>query len=325
MPYLPLYYNWLSDNVVQPVRSALHLRPQELQDAFTKLDLLAARLRQPPPVEVEADLLPLLKRAIIHARRTLAFDVEKRSSFTVNHNVRVTLEEGLNQFSALMEQEWFKSTEIARSPKITDFLSIHWAEDFAKNTSNLQLAERDYDEKFHILNAPSLFIPDLVYYRAASELRGTPLCVAYIDIDDFKKFNTSYGEPRVDRDVLPKFMSALEAHIYAHGHSYRFGGDEYAVILPNASTDQAISFLASFQDKLRELDYFGIKERTEISVGIFEVNESSMQTDREIEERAAFAKNYAKKNGKNCIATYQGQSSQDKDLYVASNGHSKNG
>ena len=314
--HVVLYYNWLSENVNQPIARALNLQPQELEDAFRKLTLLIDRLSQSPPAEVESDLLPLLKKAIIHARRTQAFDVERRSVLTINHDIRIRLEEGLSLFSALMEQDWFKNTEFAGSAKITDFLSIQCAEEFAQQKMNLQLAARVYDEKFHILNAPSLFIPDLAYYRATCELRSTPLCVAYIDIDDFKRFNTLYGEPRVDRDVLPKFMSVLEAHIYSHGHAYRFGGDEYAVILPNTSSVQAISFLASFQHKLRKLDYFGIERRTEVSIGIVEVNECSVQTDREIEERAASAKNHAKKNGKNCIAAYKGQSSQDKDVYV---------
>jgi hypothetical protein len=47
-----------------------------------------------------------------------------------------------------------------------------------------------------------------------------------LDIGLFKDFNTAFGEPRVDRDVLPIFMSELEAHIYWHGYAYKFGGDE---------------------------------------------------------------------------------------------------
>ncbi len=317
--YVVKYNNWLSENVAEPVRSALGLQPQELIDTFEKLSQLMAHLSTSPSEEIELDFLPLLKNAIIHARRSEAFDIERRSGFTFNHDLRARLDERLCLISIVMNQEWFKITEFSKSPGITDYLSIQYAEELIKQKKNLQLSERVYDEKFHILTAPSLFIPDLAYYRATCGLRSTPICVAYLDIDDFKRFNTLYGEPRVDRDVLPKFMSSLESHVYSHGHAYRFGGDEYTVILPNMSSSQAIDFLKYFQTKLRKLAYFEIDHRTEVSVGIFEVSENSIQTDREVEERAAFAKNFAKNNGKNCIATFKEQDYEDKSVYVVQN------
>lgn len=317
--YVVNYNNWLSENVNQPVMRALGLQPQELGDIFRKLPQLIALLSTSSSEEIGPDFLPLLKKAIIHARRSEAFDIEKRSGFTFNHDLRDRLDERLYLISIVMNQDWFKITEFSGSPRITDYLSIQYAEEILKQNKNLRLGERVYDEKFHILTAPSLFIPDLAYYRATCELRSTPICVAYIDIDDFKQFNTLFGEPRVDRDVLPKFMSSLESHVYSHGHAYRFGGDEYTVVLPNMSSFQAIDFLKSFQMKLRELAYFAIDKRTEVSVGIFEVSENSIQTDREVEERAAFAKNFAKNNGKNCIATFKDQDYEDNAVYVVQN------
>jgi len=317
--YVGKYNNWLYENVDMPVKHALGLQPQELDDTFKKLSQLMAHLSTSPSEEIDSDFLPLLKKAIIHARRSEAFDIEKRSGFTFNHDLRARLDERLCLISIVMNQDWFKITEFSGSPRITDYLSIQYAEELLKQKRNLRMGERVYDEKFHILTAPSLFIPDLAYYRATCELRSTPICVAYLDIDDFKQFNTLYGEPRVDRDVLPKFMSSLESHVYSHGHAYRFGGDEYTVILPNMSSSQAIDFLKSFQKKLRELAYFAIEERAEISVGIFEVSENSIQTDREVEERAAFAKNFAKNNGKNCIATFKDQDYEDSAVYVVQN------
>ena len=317
--YVIDYNNWLSENVGEPVRRVLGLQPQELGDTFEKLSHLITDLSTSPSQEIDSDFLPLLKKAIIYARRFVASDIERRSGFTFNHDLRDRLDEKLSLISMVMNQDWFKITEFSGSPRITDYLSIQCAEELLSQKKNLQLGQRLYDEKFHILTAPSLFIPDLAYYRATCELRSTPICVAYLDIDDFKQFNTLYGEPRVDRDVLPKFMSSLESHVYSHGHAYRFGGDEYTVILPNMSNIQAVDFLRSFQTKLQELAYFAIDERTDVSVGIFEVGENSIQTDREVEERAAFAKNFAKNNGKNCIATFKDQEYEDNAVYVVQN------
>jgi len=311
--------NWLAQNVDTPVKELLGMQPKQLIDIFSDLTLLRSYLSTNPSKDIESRLLPLLKKAIITKRQKQAFAVEERSGYTFNPDLREMLEKSLQPFSSVMDQDWFKETQIDGFPKITDFLSIQQAEKCLKQSRTICLNERIYDEKFHILNAPSLFLPDLNYYRAICELRSVPLCIAYLDIDKFKDFNTKYGEPRVDRDVLPRFMSALEAHVFCHGHAYRYGGDEYVIILPNMSVSQAIIFLKLFQEELQKLQYFEIDEHPEVSIGIFQVSKNSIQTDREVEERSACAKNFAKENGRNCIATFKGQNHTEKDLYIEKN------
>src|SRR2546425_702086 len=99
-------------------------------------------------------------------------------------------------------------------------------------------------------------------------LRGGAVLVGYIDIDSFKAFNTKYGETSVDRYLLPRFMRTLEAHTLFHGHTYRFGGDEYMVLLPNMSFDHGMNFLADLPRKLSVLDYGEITEKTTVSIGV---------------------------------------------------------
>ena len=311
--YIIKYKNWLAKNVDAPINTILGIRPKEIGKIFEDLILLRDYLSKTPsdykiPTDyIETECLPLLKKAIIHTRRSEAYNIEKRSGFTFNHDLRIRLENELKPFKNLMSSNWFKNTQLPRFPKLTDFISIQHAETHLKKEQKLSLHKRIYDEKFHILNAPSLFLPDLSYYRITCELRKLSLCVAYIDIDDFKQFNTEFGEPIVDRDILPSFMSALEAHVYHHGHAYRYGGDEYVVLLPNMSSLQACQFLESFQNKLENLKFFKINKRLEVSIGILEVSENDIETDREIEDKAAKAKNFAKESQKNCIAAYKGQ------------------
>ena len=131
---------------------------------------------------------------------------------------------GLEQ---LMAAPWFAATSALRVPRLTDYMSIRHAEAVLPQAPPLR--PREYDEKFHILEAPGLFLPDLAHYRARCALRGASIAVAFIDIDDFKAFNVQHTETAVDLHVLPPFMESIEAHVFAHGHAYRFGGDEYLI------------------------------------------------------------------------------------------------
>ncbi len=310
------FNNWICNNVDKPVQDKIGFRPAQLEDTIADLKELMSILANKPTANVESGFLPLLKRAIIHERRDQAFDIERRSGFTFNHEIRTRLKESLKPLSTLMRQKWFASTTVAGCPRLTDFLSIQVAEDILRKNRIIQLPDRVPDEKFRILNAPSLFHPDMNYYRATCELRGRPFSVAYVDIDDFKQFNSEFSEPIVDRDVLPRFMSSLEAHLYSHGSAYRYGGDEYAILLPNMSGSQATGVLTDFQVTLQDLKYFQIERRIQVSIGVVEVREDSFLTNHEIEQGAAQAKKFAKKKGKNRIAMYQRQSCAVKDLYI---------
>lgn len=162
------------------------------------------------------------------------------------------------------------------------------------------MRERQYDEKFHILQSPNLF-----HFRAKCEDREATLAVAFLDIDDFKKLNAAHNETKVDRNLLPRFMQTIESHVYHHGYAYRQGGDEYLVILPSISKPLAVDFFGELRRKLSELRYFDTSEQTTVSIGLCLAGPECPLTDRELRERANEAKEFAKKNGKNCIAIYQ--------------------
>ena len=101
---------------------------------------------------------------------------------------------------------------------------------------------------------------------------------------------------------------------FQHGFAYRYGGDEYVILLPSLSSTIAFHFLDALRTSVAEIKYRHVEERTTISVGFCSIDEDTYLTDREIENRANKAKNFAKKNGKNCIATYQGRRFEEDEL-----------
>lgn len=290
--------------------------PREIQSVLAGWEQIrqVVERKKPEPIDLAhfvddqsvggPEHLPLFKQMILRYRRYRAAYTEGLREKTFHPELTQTLDEEINTLDAMVESGWFQKIAPRRLPRSKDFLPIQYVEQSSFN--QVELAPRQYDEKFHILQAPALFLPDLSYFRAKCEVRDAPLSVAFLDIDDFKRFNTSHNETKVDRNLLPRFMQTLEAHLYHHGFAYRQGGDEYLILLPSLSKPLAIAFLDELRVKLAELKYPDIDGSTTVSIGVCLAEPDCPLTDRELRDRANQAKKFAKEHGKNCLATYEG-------------------
>ena len=110
----------------------------------------------------------------------------------------------------------------------------------------------------------------------------------------------------MDRNLLPRFLQTVEAHLYHHGYAYQEGGDEVMILVPSLSRRLSIDFFDELRCKLADLKYQDIQEQTTVSIGLCIVDADCSLTDRELRDRASLAKKFAKDNGRNCIATYKG-------------------
>jgi diguanylate cyclase (GGDEF)-like protein len=85
--------------------------------------------------------------------------------------------------------------------------------------------------------------------RALNQLAlslGRKYTVAMLDIDHFKKFNDTYGHDIGD-EVL-KLVATRMAEMRSSGKIYRYGGEEFTIVFPRKTAEQAIPDL----DKLRQ-------------------------------------------------------------------------
>jgi diguanylate cyclase (GGDEF)-like protein len=289
-------------------------QPPEVAEALGQLAILQRQLEardSSGKVKVHDGHAALLKRLIVDERRRVAEEIDLPLQRAVEGQLIRMLRREIGSIEYLMEAPWFESAVPQRLPRLTDYLSIRHAE---ASVAELELAPRTYDEKFHILEAPSLFLPDLRHYRRRCAFRGVPIAVAYLDIDDFKEFNTRHTESTVDLNVLVPFMEAIEAHVFSHGHAYRFGGDEYVLTLPNQDADAAATFLRGLQARIAHAPYRGMHRAPTVSIGLAVVDVDCFLTDREIQARANLAKNHAKRTNKGGIASYAGILFREADL-----------
>jgi diguanylate cyclase (GGDEF)-like protein len=77
---------------------------------------------------------------------------------------------------------------------------------------------------------------------AAAVADGTPLCVAMIDIDHFKRVNDTYGHPMGDQ-VIRSVAWLLKQRLRKTDAVGRYGGEEFVVILPQANAERARNLL----------------------------------------------------------------------------------
>ncbi len=75
---------------------------------------------------------------------------------------------------------------------------------------------------------------------------GSSYAVGMVDVDHFKNFNDSYGHDAGDQ-VLCKVASKL-ATVGGNGKAFRYGGEEFAIIFPGKTVEEAFLYL----DKTRK-------------------------------------------------------------------------
>jgi diguanylate cyclase (GGDEF)-like protein len=80
---------------------------------------------------------------------------------------------------------------------------------------------------------------------------GEPMSVAVIDLDDFKELNDGHGHAFGDA-VLKELVSTLSSNIGPCDLVGRTGGDEFVVVMPNLSPDDAEHILRRANDSFSD-------------------------------------------------------------------------
>jgi diguanylate cyclase (GGDEF)-like protein len=132
------------------------------------------------------------------------------------------------------------------------------------------------------------------YHRALSALM--------LDVDSFKAFNDTYGHPNGDQ-LLRRIAGVLHNNVRTVDHLGRYGGEEFLVILPETTKDDACRLAERIRSEVEAHATVTIDEVTvhrTVSVGVASYPEDALNP-AELVQRADEALYRAKRAGKNCV------------------------
>jgi len=144
-----------------------------------------------------------------------------------------------------------------------------------------------------------------LYEDAESALTTlSPFSLIMLDIDHFKLYNDTYGHVVGDQ-VLILTVQAIQSHIKKTDTVGRWGGEEFGVILPNTTLEQAKMVTDRIRHTLSELPLFNVEGKTipkpTISQGIATLPDHTSDVDELviIADRALYL---AKNKGRDQVA-----------------------
>lgn len=135
---------------------------------------------------------------------------------------------------------------------------------------------------------------------ARTQRLGSPLCVALLDLDNFKALNDRLGHASGDAALIHLTQVAREV-MRPQDLLARYGGEEFVIVLPDTEIDSGVVAMTQLQRALTTQLFLQGSEKVLItfSAGIakFDGSESSI----EVVDRADQAMYLAKRTGKNRV------------------------
>ena len=135
-----------------------------------------------------------------------------------------------------------------------------------------------------------------------AQSNNTPLCFAMVDIDFFKKVNDNYGHPVGDK-VISSLSLFLKQRLRKTDSIGRYGGEEFAVILPDTNPEDALNVMNNIREVFSQLVHSSnvCDFKVSFSCGICSFDGHNQEKIIEYADEALYE---AKKQGRNNVQIY---------------------
>ncbi len=145
-----------------------------------------------------------------------------------------------------------------------------------------------------------LFESDLKAECERSDRFGECLCVLFLDIDHLKAINDRYGHTTGTRAIV-QVAQCIKTVLRKYDSVYRYGGDEFLVLLPQADCHHAQSIARRIQRAIRRKRLSEFPALPGISIGIAQYGKEGLREIHRVVEAADRALYRAKQDGRDTI------------------------
>lgn len=167
------------------------------------------------------------------------------------------------------------------------------------------------------VNNRHAFDVEIEGFIAVSKADSKSLCLVMINIDHFKTFNEKFGHNIGDK-VLRFFASLIKNNVKGSDSVSRYGGEQFALLLPETSYESALIVAENIREKLAKQTLSDSAEKIDLGtitasfgVSTYQYGESSEQLIR----KADIALSDAKKSGRNKVIGNNQKSTQTDEVH----------
>src|ERR1700737_4214886 len=162
--------------------------------------------------------------------------------------------------------EGFDSRDLSLLEALADFAAI--ALENARHVKRIHELTIT-DDCTTLYNARHMgFILETEIYR--SQRYNYEFSLVFIDLDHFKEINDTHGH-LIGSKLLAEIGNALKTHCRLIDFAFRYGGDEFVILLPQTSKENALNVARRLHKLIREtpwLEQAGLKARITPSIGV---------------------------------------------------------
>ena len=229
----------------------------------SKIEDSARRIEKVKTIE---DLAPLLQE-VIQTTRTMAEEASREHDQLAILQTKASATEAE---IAKLQQDLLIASDSARHDPLTDVLN-----------------RKGLDEA-------------LMREIATMRRKETPLSVALLDIDNFKRINDSLGHESGDAALI-HLVNVVRQNLRPGDTLARYGGEEFVILMPDTLLDDAIKAMQRFQRELTKNFFLAGNEKVLITFSAGVAQFAPDESGADAIKRADQAMYLAKRTGKNRV------------------------
>lgn len=194
-------------------------------------------------------------------------------------------------------------------------------EDRIKAEEKFEIAEKNsLEDPLTGLGSRRALLKEGIEFLSFAKRHGGNCSFIMLDMDHFKKVNDSFGHPIGDK-VLRVLAKIIRENIRKEDAPYRYGGEEFIIILPDVDSDLALRVAEKIRNKVEEevikFEHNGENKSIQrtISIGISGTNQLEDWDDGSLDELMKMADDAlysSKANGRNRTTVYDPKMKEEK-------------